>query len=63
MSVQCLASSLLTNWKSPVLNKLGRCDIDAFKRFYHLMLQEGVYLAPSAYEAGFITGSQRCRYC
>ncbi|OWY40975.1 glutamate-1-semialdehyde-2,1-aminomutase [Xenophilus sp. AP218F] len=30
-----------------------RCDIDAFKRFFHAMLDEGVYLAPSAYEAGF----------
>jgi glutamate-1-semialdehyde 2,1-aminomutase len=32
-----------------------RCDIDAFKRFFHLMLQQGVYLAPSAYEAGFLS--------
>ena len=35
--------------------QVGRCDIDTFKRFYHLMLQEGVYLAPSAYEAGFLS--------
>ncbi len=32
-----------------------RCDIDAFKRFFHLMLQQGIYLAPSAYEAGFLS--------
>ncbi|MDP4536229.1 glutamate-1-semialdehyde 2,1-aminomutase [Alkalimonas collagenimarina] len=32
-----------------------QCDIEAFKRFFHLMLAEGVYLAPSAYEAGFIS--------
>lgn len=31
------------------------CDIDAFKRFFHLMLEKGVYLAPSAYEAGFLS--------
>ncbi len=30
-------------------------DIEAFKRFFHLMLDNGVYLAPSAYEAGFIS--------
>jgi glutamate-1-semialdehyde 2,1-aminomutase len=35
--------------------QVGRCDIETFKRFYHLMLQEGVYLAPSAYEAGFLS--------
>ena len=28
-------------------------DIEAFKKFFHLMLDQGVYLAPSAYEAGF----------
>lgn len=32
-----------------------QCDIDAFKRFFHLMLQQGIYLAPSAYEAGFLS--------
>ena len=30
-----------------------KSDIEAFKKFFHLMLHEGVYLAPSAYEAGF----------
>ncbi|MCA1799009.1 MAG: glutamate-1-semialdehyde 2,1-aminomutase [Xanthomonadaceae bacterium] len=33
------------------------CDIDAFKRFFHLMLERGVYLAPSAYEAGFVSSA------
>lgn len=32
-----------------------QCNIDAFKRFFHLMLDQGVYLAPSAYEAGFLS--------
>jgi glutamate-1-semialdehyde 2,1-aminomutase len=31
------------------------CDKEAFNRFYHLMLLEGVYLAPSAFEAGFVS--------
>ncbi len=30
-------------------------DIEAFKKFFHLMLDRSVYLAPSAYEAGFIS--------
>ncbi len=29
------------------------CDVDRFKRFFHAMLAGGVYLAPSAFEAGF----------
>ena len=28
---------------------------ERFKRFFHLMLEEGVYLAPSAFEAGFMS--------
>lgn len=32
-----------------------KCDIDAFKQFFHGMLEQGVYLAPSAFEAGFIS--------
>ena len=31
------------------------CDTEAFKRFFHLMLEHGVYLAPSAFEAGFLS--------
>jgi len=30
-----------------------KTNIEAFKKFFHLMLEQGVYLAPSAYEAGF----------
>jgi glutamate-1-semialdehyde 2,1-aminomutase len=33
------------------------CDVDLFKRFFHAMLQEGVYLAPSAFEAGFVSAA------
>ncbi len=32
-----------------------KCDADAFKTFFHGMLKRGVYLAPSAFEAGFIS--------
>ncbi len=38
-------------------SQVTRCDIERFKRFYHLMLQEGIYLAPSAYEAGFVSSA------
>ncbi|MDC9727934.1 MAG: glutamate-1-semialdehyde 2,1-aminomutase [Methyloprofundus sp.] len=33
------------------------CDQELFKRFFHGMLQEGIYLAPSAFEAGFVSGA------
>jgi len=31
------------------------CDLERFKAFFHGMLKEGIYLAPSAYEAGFVS--------
>lgn len=31
------------------------CDAERFKRFFHAMLDQGIYLAPSAYEAGFVS--------
>ena len=33
------------------------CDTDRFNRFFHGMLQEGVYLAPASYEAGFLSAA------
>jgi len=34
-----------------------QCDKEAFNRFFHAMLERGVYLAPSAYEAGFVSSA------
>ena len=33
------------------------CDSAAFNRFFHAMLRRGVYLAPSAFEAGFMSSA------
>jgi glutamate-1-semialdehyde 2,1-aminomutase len=30
-------------------------DKDAFNRFFHAMLDKGIYFAPSAFEAGFVS--------
>jgi glutamate-1-semialdehyde 2,1-aminomutase len=37
--------------------KVMACDVERFKRFFHGMLGEGVYFAPSAYEAGFVSAA------
>lgn len=34
-----------------------QCDAEKFGRFFHLMLEQGVYLAPSAFEAGFVSSA------
>jgi glutamate-1-semialdehyde 2,1-aminomutase len=34
-----------------------QCDRERFNRFFHAMLEHGVYLAPSAYEAGFVSAA------
>jgi glutamate-1-semialdehyde 2,1-aminomutase len=43
----------------PVTNyaQATACDQDQFRRFFHAMLEQGVYLAPSAFEAGFVSGA------
>lgn len=33
------------------------CDANRFKQFFHAMLDQGIYLAPSAYEAGFVSAT------
>ena len=46
-----------TDDKNPITSyeQATQCDAEKFKRFFHLMLAEGVYLAPSAYETGFLS--------
>lgn len=36
---------------------VAACDTERFKAFFHLMLDRGVYLAPSAFEAGFLSAT------
>jgi glutamate-1-semialdehyde 2,1-aminomutase len=36
-------------------DQVMQSDVERFKKFYHGMLAEGVYLAPSAFEAGFVS--------
>ena len=33
------------------------CDQERFRAFFHAMLERGVYLAPSAFEAGFVSAA------
>ena len=37
--------------------QVNNCNLDRFKLFFHGMLNEGVYLAPSAFEAGFVSSA------
>jgi glutamate-1-semialdehyde 2,1-aminomutase len=39
------------------LSAVMACDRERFNRFFHRMLDAGVYLAPSAYEAGFVSAA------
>jgi glutamate-1-semialdehyde 2,1-aminomutase len=35
--------------------EVSQCDVAAFRQFFHGMLDQGIYLAPSAFEAGFVS--------
>jgi glutamate-1-semialdehyde 2,1-aminomutase len=37
--------------------KVMACDAPRFKRFFHQMLDEGIYFAPSAFETGFLSAA------
>jgi glutamate-1-semialdehyde 2,1-aminomutase len=38
------------------------CDVGAFNRFFHAMLDRGVYFAPSAFEAGFVSAAHEAAH-
>jgi len=44
-----------TSEKVETYTQATRCDVAMFNRFFHAMLKRGVYLAPSAFEAGFMS--------
>jgi glutamate-1-semialdehyde 2,1-aminomutase len=37
--------------------KVMACNVERFKRFFHGMLDQGIYFAPSAFEAGFLSSA------
>jgi glutamate-1-semialdehyde 2,1-aminomutase len=44
-----------TDAKVETFAQATACDVPMFNRFFHAMLERGVYLAPSAFEAGFVS--------
>lgn len=46
-----------TDQKVETYTQATACDTAAFNRFFHAMLERGVFLAPSAYEAGFTSSA------
>jgi glutamate-1-semialdehyde 2,1-aminomutase len=47
-----LTDAPVTSWDSA-----KSADTDRFRRFFHHMLEHGVYLAPSQFEAGFVSSA------
>jgi len=45
--------------KVTCLDHVSACDAERFGKFFHGMLAEGIYLAPSAFEAGFVSAAHR----
>ena len=38
-------------------SQVAAANVDRFRTFFHGMLDEGIYLAPSAFEAGFVSSA------
>ena len=52
--MECSVCSSRLRPKCAISDDVSACDVDRFNRFFHAMLRRGVYLAPSAFEAGFV---------
>ncbi|HTR01450.1 MAG TPA: glutamate-1-semialdehyde 2,1-aminomutase [Candidatus Acidoferrum sp.] len=46
-----------TNPNISTFDQVMQSDVARFKRYFHAMLDEGIYLAPSAFEAGFVSAA------
>ncbi len=53
--VGSMAGFFFTNEKINNFDDAKKCDLDKFAKFYRLMLKKGVYLAPSQFEACFVS--------
>ena len=42
-------------------NDIANSEISLFKEFFHLMLEENIYFAPSPFEAGFMSSEHKKR--
>ncbi len=59
-SAQCIGSMFGVYFRATPPTSFAevmQCDKDRFNRFFHAMLERGIYLAPSAYEAGFVSAA------
>jgi glutamate-1-semialdehyde 2,1-aminomutase len=59
-SAQCIGSMFGLYFRAAPPRSFAevmQCDRERFNRFFHEMLKRGVYLAPSAYEAGFVSSA------
>ena len=61
LSVNCAGGMFgffFTNEKKvTTFEQVTQCNIEQFNQFFNTMLDHGVYLAPSAYEAGFVSAA------
>jgi glutamate-1-semialdehyde 2,1-aminomutase len=61
VSVECEGGmfGLVFTGQGPVRTyaQVAAADVERFKTFFHGMLDEGIYLAPSAFEAGFVSAA------
>ena len=53
--VGSMFSMFFTSEKIVDFQTVKSCDTDFFKRYFNELLEEGVYIAPSQFEAGFMS--------
>ena len=53
--VGSMFSIFFTNQKIKNFDTVKTCDTEFFKRYFNALLEEGIYIAPSQFEAGFMS--------
>ncbi len=53
--VGSMFSMFFTSAEIVDFHSVKTCDTEFFKRYFNAMLEEGIYIAPSQFEAGFMT--------
>ena len=51
------SQSFFTAGEVSEFDHAANADVNRFNRFFHAMLENGVYLAPASYEAGFLSAA------
>ena len=55
MTMKTRTMTFFTNQRIENFDTVKTCDTELFKRYFNALLEEGIYIAPSQFEVGFMS--------